>query len=291
MRLGVITDEIDPDLTRALEVARALVVAEVELNGLWGRNVVELTAAELARVEMLVHEAGLRVCMVSTPAFKSIVLDELVEPVRAPEVAAQMAWVRRGCELARRFGAPYVRVFSFRRCGMVGLGNPSPRLPGGGPLPDWALDRIVSVLSSAADMARESGVALAHENVRSCWGNSCRNTARILAAVDHPWLRVFWDRGNEYVSGGNPFPAGYEAARPFIVHVHLKNAVVVDPARGLTRWERIGGGDLDFRPMLERLRADGYAGAVVLETHWRGEGLTKEESTRRSWADLLGMVG
>lgn len=38
--------------------------------------------------------------------------------------------------------------------------------------------------------------------------------------------------------------------------------------------------------MLRRLLADAYGGTVVLETHWRGEGLTAEESTRRSFADL-----
>ena len=53
-----------------------------------------------------------------------------------------------------------------------------------------------------------------------------------------------------------------------------------------THWERVGGGDLDFQPMLARLLVDDYPGVVVLETHWRGDGMSAEESTRASFADL-----
>ena len=35
-----------------------------------------------------------------------------------------------------------------------------------------------------------------------------------------------------------------------------------------------------------RLSADGYSGVLALETHWRGENLSAEASTRLSFADL-----
>ena len=56
------------------------------------------------------------------------------------------------------------------------------------------------------------------------------NTAAILEAVDSPALRALWDPGNDFVSGGTPYPTGYEAVRPHILHVHVKDACVVDPA-------------------------------------------------------------
>jgi len=289
-RLGVIADEIDADPERALTVARELGLREVELNSLWGRNVVELSDEEIERAERLVKDGGFRVPVISTPAFKAVLLDGVASLEESTEYRAHCEWARRGCALARRFGAPFVRIFSFRKSGMVGLGNPSLRLPRGGPIPDEMLEKIVEGLRAAADRAQTEGVTLLIENVRSCWGNTCWNTARILAAANHPALKAIWDPGNDYVSGGEPFPEGYEAIRAWTAHVHLKNAVVVEADTGLTRWERIGGGDLDFAPMLQRLQADGYAGTVVLETHWRGEGLTAEESTRRSFADLLALL-
>lgn len=285
-RLGVITDEIDNDLERVLTVARELGLEEVELNSLWGRSVVQLSDEEIARAERFVRDGGFRVPVLSTPAFKAVLLEDAASPEESVEFQAHLEWVRRGCMLAKRFGAPYVRIFSFRKSGMVALGNPSPRLPRGGPIPDAMMAKIVTGLRIAADIAQAEGITLLIENVRSCWGNTCWNVARILEAADHSALKAIWDPGNDYVSGGDPFPEGYEAVRPWMAHVHLKNAVVEEADTGLTRWERIGGGDLDFAPMLRRLQADGYEGVAVLETHWRGEGLTAEESTRRSLADL-----
>lgn len=289
-RLGVITDEIDADLERALAVARELGLREVELNGVWGSNIVQLSPGELDRVEALLQGAGVRVCALGTPAFKAVEVDLALQPEGHPGFVEHLAMVERGCDLARRFGAPYVRIFSLRKCGMQGLGNPSPRLSRGGPVPGETLAWIAGALRRAAEVAERAGVTLVVENVRSCWGNTCWNTARILEAAAHPRLKTVWDPGNDHVSGGDPFPEGYEAARPWIAHVHVKNAAVVDASTGLTRWERIGGGDLDYAPMLARLATDGYDGVVTLETHWRGENMSAEESTRASFADLKALL-
>jgi L-ribulose-5-phosphate 3-epimerase len=289
-RLGVITDEIDNDMEHALAVAQELGLTDVELNNLWGHNIVELSDAEIERAKQLLREGGFRVPVIDTPAFKAVLLDSVKSPMDSQEYQAHLEWVRRGCELAQRFEAPFVRLFSFRKSGMEGLGNPSPRLTRGGPIPEEMLEKIAIGLQGAAKMAQAYGVTLLLENVRSCWGNTCWNAARIIEATDHPALKAIWDPGNDYVAGGDPFPEGYEVLRPWIVHVHLKNAVVLDAETGRTGWQRIGGGDLDFVPMLRRLRADGYEGVVALETHWRGENLTAEESSRRSFADLSDLI-
>lgn len=289
-RLGVITDEIDADLERALTVACELGLREVEINNLWDRNVSDLSEEGLERAERLLRAGGFSVCAVGTPAFKAILLEDVSSPEESAEFQEHLLAVQRACDLAKRWDSPFVRIFSFRKTGMVALGNPSPRLPRGGPIPDEMLDKIAVGLRIAAEVAERAGVTLVVENVRSCWGNSCWNTARILEAANHPRLKMVWDPGNDYVSGGDPFPEGYEAAKPWMAHIHLKNAALVDAETGRTRWERIGGGDLDYGPMLSRLAADGFDGVVTLETHWRGEGLSAEESSRQSFADLVAIL-
>ena len=129
-------------------------------------------------------------------------------------------------------------------------------------------------------------MTLGLENVRSCWGNSGHNAARILAAVDHPRLRAIWDPGNDFVSGGVPYPDGYRAVLPYLLHVHVKDAAVVDDATGLTRWAPIGSGAVDYAGQIDALRGDGYAGVVSVETHWRKEGASRLESTRETLAGL-----
>ena len=72
--------------------------------------------------------------------------------------------------------------------------------------------------------------------------------------------------------------------------IHVKDACVVDPASGLTAWMPVGAGQVDLQGQLGDLVYDGFRGPVVLETHWRGEGLTREQSSRRSFAGLLDLI-
>ncbi len=291
-RFGAVTDELDDDLERALGIARDLEMAAVELNQVWGRNIVELEEEEVARAARFLTEAGVSLVSIDPPCFKPCVLDHL--PVGRvaddPEVARHLRMLDRALLLARRLGAPFVRVFSFRRSGMIGLGNPSPLRPAGGPIPEEMLDRVAEGLREAARRAEEAGIILLLENVRSCWANTGRNSAAVLEAVDSPALQALWDPGNDYVSGGVPYPDGYEAVRPHMLHVHVKDASVVDPASGLTRWEPIGEGEIDYQGQIRALLEDGYTGVVSLETHWRPAGGSAESASRHSYDGLLTLM-
>ena len=287
-RLGVVSDEIAADPAVALPAARAMGFTHVELNQIGGLGIHELSDAGVAELRRMIEAEGLQVVAVDPPAFKAIELDDVpvTEVTGHPAVAEHLGQIRRCCQVARELGAGIVRVFSFRRRNMVGAGNPSPREPGGGAIPDYLLPKIVAGLRAAVAIADEHQVTLGLENVRSCWGNTGPNAARILAAVDHPRLRAIWDPGNDYVSGGVPYPDGYRAVLPYLVHVHVKDAAVVDAATGLTRWACIGTGEVDYAGQVAALLGDGYRGALSVETHWRKPGDTGPESTRETLAGL-----
>ena len=286
--LSVVTDEIAQDPAVAIAAAREMGFSHLEFNQVGGCGVHELSDDAVAELGNMAAGAGMGVIAVDPPSFKTVVLDEvpLTEVTRHAEVVEHLEQVRRSCRAARALGAGIVRLFSFRRSSMVGLGNPSPREPLGGPIPDDLLAKIVAGLRAAAAIADQYEVTLGLENVRSCWGNTGHNAARILAAVDHPRLRAIWDPGNDYVSGGVPYPDGYRAVLPYIVHVHVKDAAVVDAATGLTRWACIGTGEVDYGGQLAALRRDRYRGALSVETHWRKPGDSGPESTRDTLAGL-----
>jgi sugar phosphate isomerase/epimerase len=69
--------------------------------------------------------------------------------------------------------------------------------------------------------------------------------------------------------------------------VHFKDAKLLDPAIGLTAWAPIGEGAVDVDGQVADLLRDDFRGPVLLETHWRGEGLSGEQSSRRSFAGLV----
>ena len=116
--------------------------------------------------------------------------------------------------------------------------------------------------------------------------NTGENARHIIDAVGRSELKAVWDPGNSHVSGGVAYPDGYEAVKPHVVHLHVKDAAVVDPATGLTKWECIGAGEVDYVGQMRALINGGYEGTVSLETHWAHESGSKEEASRRSFEGL-----
>lgn len=288
--LGVVSDEIGQDLEHVCQVAVDLGLQVLELNTVWGKPADSLDADEVARVGELLRRSGLRIDAVSTPAFKALEIGGEPDFRRSAAFAEHMATITRAAHIARALAdvaiTPAVRIFAFRRESMIGLGNPSPILADGGGIPDGILVRIVQGLRLACDLARQEGIRLLLENVRSCWNNTGVNTARIVELTNRAELSILWDPANDYVSCGLPYAGGYAAVRPYMAAVHCKDARIVDPASGLTAWMPIGQGEADMPGQIAQLLDDGFRGPVLLETHWRGEGLSGEQSSRQSFAGL-----
>jgi sugar phosphate isomerase/epimerase len=292
-RLCLVAEEVGDDLGRTLTVAKELGIQEVEFETLWGERIDRVSQTRLIQARDLLEVCGIQVRMVAPQAFKPVLLGSVpLEHIeQEPHFQGEMQLLRASLAAARFFGAPLVRVFSFRREGMVGLGNPSPRHPRGGDFPEEMQEKVSRALGLACQEAEKAQVTLALENVRSCWGNSGYNAALILERVDSPWLSVIWDPANGYVSGEeDAYPAGYRAVHPYISHVHLKDAVVEDRSSDLIRWERIGDGNVSLGAQLAALSEDGYEGCVSIETHWSPTGGDPESNTRRTYAGLMALL-
>ncbi len=118
-----------------------------------------------------------------------------------------------------------------------------------------------------SERAREAGVILLHENEKDIYGDTiarCVDLMRGIAGNDH--LRAAFDPANFIQCGQTPFPDAYDALRPWLAYVHVKDALpsgrVVAAGEGSARWHAF----------LERLRADGYDGFLALEPHLAAAG-------------------
>jgi sugar phosphate isomerase/epimerase len=102
------------------------------------------------------------------------------------------------------------------------------------------------------------GVMIGPEDEHACNIATGRETARLLAAVDHPNLRVVWDPANALVAGEVPYPDGYNRL-PFdrIAHVHARDCRVRD--RKVT-FHAFGEGQVDWQGQIHALdTVDGSA--------------------------------
>ena len=275
-KLSVFADEITHDFGRAVEVAsKELGLGYVELRILWGKNIMALDAKEIAEARRLLEQHRLRVTSIAGPLFK---VDWPGAPVsqfsqrdkfgadftfeQQPEV------LERGLELARAFNTDRLRCFDFWR-----LDDPKPYRA--------AMD---DELRKAAVKAGQRGITLVMENEFACNTATGAEAARTLAAVTVPAFKLNWDPGNSAFRGEAPYPDAYRLLpKNRIGHVHCKD--VERKPDGTFAWQAMGRGIIDFVGQFRALKKDGYRGAVVLETHWRGAG-TAEESTRQSMAGL-----
>lgn len=261
--IGAVTDEFSPDsLDRALGAMADLGMTFAELRVVNGKNIIDHTDTETDDVRAKVEARGMRVLSIASPVLKCALPD-------APPIAAhiqqdmfsssfgfeeQPRLARRAFEIAERTGARIVRVFSYWRTID----------------PEACFDRVASALRDLADQAGARGLIVGIENEHACNIATGEETARLLAAVDHPALQVIWDPANAFVAGEIPYPQGYSRLPVSrIVHVHAKDCSVTNH---VPTFGPLGNMAIDWRGQLGALLRDGYRGTISLETHWKGPG-------------------
>ncbi|HEU5027355.1 MAG TPA: sugar phosphate isomerase/epimerase family protein [Spirillospora sp.] len=257
MRLAVINDEVDQDLGRAADAAAGCGFTGIEIRSVGNVPPHELTDERLGEVVRELAARGLAVAGFCPPALK------VPRPRTDEDVAEARAVLVRAVAQARVLGAPHVRIFTFYRDG-----DPDPAGAAG------AARRVL-------DGVDLDGVKLLVETGTRTNTPTMELVLRFLDAVDVQGLGVLWDPGNSVFSGMHaaPFPAEYELGKDLIEHVHVK-----DPA-GTSGYVRLGDGDLPWGDIVDTLRADGYAGWLSLETHWRIGRVLNQRQRDTPWGD------
>ncbi len=251
MKLAVFTDEVSQDLNTAVRLAVRHRLDGVELRTVWSKPVQHLTEEEVGRVRRSLEQRELSLAAIASPVFKCELDDEAAN-------RDHLDYLRSCIRIARELGTDVVRVFTFWKRG------PSE--------PVWA--RVKRRFRPAVSIAEEAGVVLAVENEPTTYCATAAETKRFAAEIDSPAVRVVWDPGNEIHAeeGITPYPDAYEMVKPFVAHVHVKDASR-HPTTGVPRLTPVGEGDVDWKGQLRGLLSSSYGGYVSLETHWRPKAL------------------
>lgn len=280
LRLAAITDEFSLDLDVALDAMQPIGMSGAELRVVWGKNVLDLLDTEVARAKNSLDARGFEVVSIASPLLKCPLpgAPDIDTRFQQDVFAAKNTYedqprlTERAFAIAKRFGAPIIRVFSFWRTVQ----------------PEACFDSIVAAVRNLADQAAKENLIIALENEQACNIGTARETARVLAALDHPNLKILWDPANALVAGETPFPDGYRLLDPQrIVHVHTKDCQVEDHT---PVWGPLGTRSVDWKGQIAALLSDGYRGWLSLETHWPGPGGNKlQASTICGW-NLRGLA-
>ncbi len=237
-------DEISPDLDMQLDTLDNQSIRYLEFRGVWSKNVLALTDAELETVKATLAQRGVKVSSIGSPIGKIAITDDF-----APHLDA----FRRTLQIARMLEAPYIRIFSFF-------------IPEGAE-PERYREQVLDRLGQIVRLAAGAGVTLLHENEKHIYGDIPQRCRDILTQINSSILRAAWDPANFVQCGIRPYSAGFAMLRPFIAYVHVKDALLasgeVVPA---------GQGDGEWPETIAALHAAGFDGFFSLEPHLKTAG-------------------
>ncbi|HTU46711.1 MAG TPA: sugar phosphate isomerase/epimerase family protein [Bryobacteraceae bacterium] len=259
-KLGIITDEVDPDLSRVLSSfypkyqLHWAEIRNLKLDGKTRYVYNSATPQQVKQIRKQLDDAGVKLSILDTGVYKITLPGTQpvgenasdLNPVQG-EYEKQLEDLKRGADAAHILGTDRLRIFTYKRVAD----------------PNAIFDRIVEDLHKAIAVAKQQSVTLLVENEFDCNVATGTETARLFRAIPDRTLMHNWDPGNCYMAGEQPFPKAWDQLdHSRISHIHLKDAAGKS-------WKPIGGGEIDFVGQFRALKQMSYSGTMSLETHYK----------------------
>jgi 3-dehydroshikimate dehydratase len=245
IHISAFADEISLDPREQIAVLQSEDIHFLDLRAAWGTNVLDLSDAQADELRRMLRERGVAVSAIASPIGKAPVDSPFDEHLRRFE---------RAILLAHFFATPYIRIFSFY----------PPQAAKSDPAA-WR-DEVLWRLHEMTARASAAGITLLHENEKDIYGDTIVRCVDLLESINDAHFQAILDPANFIQCGQIPYPDAYEAMRPWLRYMHVKDArsdgKVAPAGEGLARWPEL----------LQRLREDGYDGFFSLEPHLAAEG-------------------
>jgi len=248
IHLSAFADEISADLHEQIEVLRSEHIHFIDLRGVWGTNVLDLTDQQAIEIKQTLNANGIGVSALASPIGK-IPIDASFEE--------HLQRFRRAIELAQFFHTPFIRIFSFYPpvSSETAKGENGQR-----DIASWR-DEVLEHLRKLTMLARDANLILLHENEKDIYGDTIARCIDLLLNINDPHFLAIFDPANFIQCDQTPYPDAYQALRPWLRYMHVKDALVdgtvVAAGEGKAQWPDI----------LKQLHTDGYDGFFSLEPH------------------------
>ena len=249
IRLGVTTDEIDEDATKAAEFLNRFGVGYAEVRSLWGKYGTSQPVDKIIEARGIFDNHGIQNSVLDTAFFRGDI------PADAAALDREWTLLDASMERGDLLATKVLRIFAF---------VPKDKNTGDAS----AYPRTYELLKEAARRAKARDFRLAVENLEGSYVQTGADSARLLKAIQADNFGLTWDPNNAAASGEASFPGGYRKLDPArIFHVHLRD--FRHKPDGKVEWAAVGTGEFDNLGFIRAMHKDGYNGTFTLETHWR----------------------
>ncbi|AZN41577.1 sugar phosphate isomerase/epimerase family protein [Paenibacillus albus] len=239
VKLTCFADEISHDLEEQLDVLQQEGLSYIELRGVWGKNVLDLTGEELQQIRVITEARGFGISSIASPIGKYALQDEF-----APQIES----LHKAIAAAHALGTPYIRLFSYY-------------LPENSSLDDCR-DEVLNRMKQLTTIAEQNRVILILENDDHLYGATDDRCLDILQHCASDSLRLAFDPGNFVINNVKPMSEAYPKLEAYTAYIHVKDATY-EPRQFVPA----GAGEGQIEELLRALRERGYDGFLSVEPH------------------------
>jgi sugar phosphate isomerase/epimerase len=239
VKISAFADEISDDVDVQIENLLANGVGYIELRGVWGKNVMALSEAEIREVKQRASASGIGFSAIGSPLGKF--------PIDG-DFSLQLEGLKRALEYAQILEAPYIRMFSFY-------------MPEGED-PAAHRSRVIDWLGQMIIEAEQTPIVLAHENEKGIYGDTGARCLDLYTSLQSPAFTGIFDFANFVQCDQHPYADCWLKLRPYIRYFHIKDALY-----GSGQVVPAGKGDGDVATILTEAFAAGFDNFLTLEPH------------------------
>ena len=236
--LSGFADEISADPGEQIAVLKETGVNFLELRGVGGKGVLDLTLTEVEDFRQALQDAGIGVSAIGSPIGKVQVRSDLDAHFERFKVA-----VERACQ----FGTSRIRVFSFYHESETA---------------EECRDAVLTQMKRMVRYAAGEGCTLLHENERGIYGDTPERCRDLMLSISHPHLRTTFDPANFVQCGVDPRQEAWPLLAEFVEYFHIKDAQA-----GTGKVVPAGQGNGGLEWILGQALANGFEGYLSLEPH------------------------
>lgn len=269
MKISLVTDELSSDLETAFEIGTGWGIKNFELRGIGTERIGSHSEYTESHIKKMINMFDVHISAVSPGIFKinhhkkifegwtvlkwqDVYEFEQQEILRKTIENQVTEVIPRTIDFCKEVGCNNIIIFSFNKPG---------ELPMGSPLPNY----LYSYFEQVSSIANDNDINFYIENEHICYGDQVENVIDILKRLNNPHIAANWDPGNAYFAYENPYPDAYEKLKPFIKHVHMKDAITKENGE----MEYVTSGEIDWEGQLTALKESEYNGYLSIETHCR----------------------
>ncbi len=236
--LSGFSDEIAADFQVQLEKMQELDIANIEIRGVNGKNISELTLDEAREVKKLLDEKGMKVSSIGSPIGKIKITDPF-EP--------HMETFQHLIEIAEILQVKNMRIFSFY------IENETY---------EEYEEKVFSRMKALLDVAKAHDMILLHENEKGIYGDIPARCKKLYDHMGDENFKLIFDPANFVQCGVVTYPEAFQLLKDGVVYMHIKDALLSDG-----QVVPSGYGDGHVPEIIKELGQMNYKGYLSLEPH------------------------